>query len=114
VLEQTAGRVVGVAPGDRPAGRNLLGFSRPIAPNPCRGIARFAVSVPMAASVELSVLDPAGRLTAILHRGTLEAGEHAFQWEGLTRQGRPAGSGLYFVRFRCGGAAQVRRLLLVR
>jgi hypothetical protein len=114
VLEQSEGRVVDVAPAPQPVATNALGFSRPLAPNPSRGSTRFAVAVPTAQSVDLSIFDLAGRRVAVLHHGMLEAGEHAFEWRGVTESGDAAAAGFYLVRFRGGGVNQTRRLLLIR
>jgi hypothetical protein len=105
------GGLVSVQPTDPPG---LPGFTRPIAPNPFREVARFAVRVSVPQPVDLSVFDLAGRRVATLHRGELEAGEQVFEWGGVTEGGDLAPSGFYVVRFRSGAVLQTRRMLLVR
>lgn len=85
-----------------------LGLAR-ITPDPVRGTARFAFTLPEAGAVRLEVLDVQGRAVAMLARGPHAAGEHTLTWA------REPGtsSGVYFARLSLGGATVRRRFVLL-
>lgn len=85
-----------------------------VGPNPAAGQARFTLSLPRAADVDLAVHDLAGRRVATLHRGALAAGVHPFTWNGRTDRGEAARDGVYFVRMRAGGTEIARKTVFVR
>jgi len=99
---------------DGPGAIRRATFSRDPAPNPSRGGASFAIVLPRSAAVRLEVLDVAGRTVARVHDGALTAGEHAFQWDGRARDGRPAASGRYFVRMSAGDVRETRPIAIAR
>jgi len=89
-------------------------FTRPPAPNPSRGGASFAIALPHAAVVRLSVHDVAGREVARIEDGALPAGEHGFRWDGRLERGGLAPSGRYFVRLATGAVLESRVVTLLR
>jgi len=89
-------------------------FSRPPSPNPTRGDVAFAVVLPRATAVRISVHDVLGRTVATLEDGPLSAGEHPYRWNGRAADGRVAGSGRYFVRLSAGSTLETRAISLVR
>ncbi|HXS83761.1 MAG TPA: FlgD immunoglobulin-like domain containing protein [Methylomirabilota bacterium] len=88
-------------------------FTRPPAPNPTRGALAFAIGLPRATPVSLTVHDVAGRLVARLRDGALPAGEHPFRWDGRGTDGRLAQSGRYFVRLEAGAVRETRAVSIV-
>lgn len=85
-------------------------------PNPFRDRVRFALTLEpadAAAPAEVSVYDVAGRRVRRLFHGPLEAGTHAFDWDGLDETGRRAAPGVYFVRARQGAFAISRKLFRI-
>jgi hypothetical protein len=84
------------------------------APNPSRGGALLRFGLPASASVRLAVIDVSGREVRALASAWLAAGVHAMRWDGLDASGRPAASGLYFVRLEAAGRALTRRLAVAR
>ncbi len=80
-----------------------------IAPDPVRGRARFAFTLPQADDVHLEVLDLQGRPVAILARDHYAAGEHAIEW----RRDVSTPPGVYFARLRSAGAAVQRRFVVI-
>jgi hypothetical protein len=80
-------------------------------PNPFRGAARIALTLPSAARVRLDVVDVAGRVVAVLGEGRRAAGTHAFTWNGRTRSGSHAAAGVYWVRGETGGRRATTRLV---
>ena len=78
-------------------------------PNPARGAARLAFTVPTAGPVRLSVVDVLGREVAVLADGARDAGRH----EVAVPAGRLA-AGTYAIVLRAGGAQRVERWTVVR
>jgi hypothetical protein len=73
----------------------------PSRPNPFRGSTTLAFRLDQAGPVWLTVHDVSGRQVRALLRGeTHEPGAHTRVWDGLDDEGRPAATGIYFVRLR--------------
>ena len=82
----------------------------PPAPNPVRGVTRFRLGLPEAATVTLMVYDVAGRQIGEPAQQWLGAGYHQLYWS--VPDGHP---GVYFARLQVNGrVAGERRLVLVR
>lgn len=82
----------------------------PVAPNPCNAAARVTVTLPVAAELNVTVFNVAGRVVATLADGSYSAGRHGFTFEGSTLT-----SGVYFVRAAVPGRLdEVRKLMLIR
>lgn len=63
----------------------------------------------------VEICDLLGRQVRTLVRGEKqEAGLHRLPWQGHTRCGEPAGSGLYFYRIEAEGFTEMRKMVLVR
>ena len=67
-------------------------------PNPTPGAATVQLTLPEGARVRVSVHDLAGRRVATLQDGRLDAGAHAWRWDGADAAGRRLPGGIYFVR----------------
>ncbi len=82
-------------------------FGLRVFPNPCRGTASIAYSIPQRQAVTLSVYDCAGRLVATVVRGTASPGSHTESWsaEGLQ-------PGMYLVLLRGEGSVETTKLIL--
>ena len=89
-------------------------FTRPPSPNPTRGAISFAVAIPRASRVSLTVHDVAGRLVARVQDGPLPAGEHAFRWDGRGADGHVLESGRYFIALAAGDVRETRAVTLLR
>lgn len=104
-------RVVSVDPPGG-AGPDLpaeIAFGLP-SPSPSRGAVSFALALPAAARVRLTVFDVAGRAIGEPLELKLDAGHHQLRWE--PRDGRP---GVFFGVLDVDGAVQGRRrIVLVR
>lgn len=88
-----------------------LGQSRP---NPGTPGMRIQFAVPKTGPVGIEIYDITGRLVRTLVSGSLPAGRHDIQWDGLDRGGREAAAGTYLYRFSCDGFTTTRRLVLLR
>ena len=83
------------------------------APNPSRGSVRFALALPVAATVEVAVFDATGRRVRTLLSGLTESGSLPLLWDGLDARGHRAGAGVYFLRANASGSTVTRRLVRV-
>ena len=96
----------------QPATPARIALSVP-APNPSRGVARFALDLPRAATAGVAVFDATGRRVRTLLSGQVEAGRTALAWDGLDEGGRRARAGVYFIRATAAGATETRRLVRI-
>lgn len=83
------------------------------APNPFTRGTTIAYSVPAAAHVRVRIFDVRGRVVATLVDGVVEAGEHAFTWDGSGTDGEWLPTGVYFARMERGGWLSEKKLILV-
>jgi hypothetical protein len=83
-------------------------------PNPFRGEALIAFSLPVAGDVSLSVYDAMGRLVTTLRHGRMEPGQYETKWGGLDDRGRPVGPGVYFLRLQTAAGTRTQKVILVR
>jgi aminopeptidase N len=94
----------------------------PPRPNPSRGATSFAFVLPdprasrvgARGEARLEIFDPRGALVRALDTGPLGAGPHVLTWDGRDRAGRPVAPGVYEARLTAGGAARMRRIVVVR
>lgn len=80
----------------------------PVAPNPAIGTVHVDFALPVAAAVEVTVLDVQGRVAAQLANGTYEAGRHSLTWNADGH----AAAGVYFARDRTAGRTFIRRFVV--
>ena len=99
--------------GETPPARRGF-FLGPNRPNPFNPETRIPFSLAEPGRATLTVHDLRGRLTAVLFEGEADTGSREAVWGGMDRTGRPAPSGLYFVRLRSGSRIDSRRILLLR
>lgn len=78
-------------------------------PNPAAGKVSFGLSLAREQAVTVSVHDLSGRQVALLGRGALSPGVHAFSFEGADLP-----SGTYFVRASSEAGTTVRRVTILR
>ncbi|MBI5837449.1 MAG: hypothetical protein HZB25_09410 [Candidatus Eisenbacteria bacterium] len=87
---------------------------QPNRPNPFTFSTRIFLSLEFSADVDAAVYDVSGRCVAELFRGRAPRGGMELRWDGRTREGVPAGSGIYFARATSLGRVISRKMLLVR
>ncbi len=80
-----------------------------IAPNPAAGLVRVEFALPVAARVELTLMDVQGRVAARLADGAYEPGRHVLTWNSRAS----VRSGMYFLRLRTAGREFHKRMVLV-
>jgi hypothetical protein len=83
-------------------------------PNPFNPVTRLRVSLPLAATVSLRVYDVSGRLVATLAEGKRDAGVFEVPWDGRSRSGGFAASGVYYARLVAGDVVRTRRIVFVK
>jgi len=83
-------------------------------PNPFNPQTSIVFEMPSRGDVQVEIFDVRGRSVRSLHRGVLDAGEHAQIWDGRADDGRPVASGVYFARVQTKGLAAAARLVLVK
>ena len=87
----------------------------PAYPNPFNPETSLVVGLDVAGDVDLKIYDARGALVRELHSGGLEAGSHAFRWDGRNGAGQAVPSGIYLARAQGGnGASLTRRLTLIK
>jgi hypothetical protein len=86
----------------------------PNVPNPFNPATTLRFDLPAPSLARLAVFDLAGRLVRTLVDRDLPAGPHEATWDGRDEKGRPAGSGVYFVRLESGADRATRKVLLLR
>jgi Immune inhibitor A-like, MAM domain/Lamin Tail Domain/FlgD Ig-like domain len=94
------------AVGDEPKPIPLLA----VRSNPFRRTLQFTLHGPAGALAEVDLYDVSGRRVRRIWAGNLP-GDLDLAWEGRDTEGRPAASGVYFVRARVGRETRVVRIL---
>ena len=84
------------------------------APNPFAGTTSIGFSLPHNAQVSLEVIDVSGRIVRVLENRAIEAGDHAYGWDGHNGDGHPAAAGTYFYRLRVDGQDKSRKMVLMK
>lgn len=71
-----------------------------VTPNPAPGRAKIAFALREAGTASFDILDLAGRVVAHIPGRQWAPGQGSVEWDGTTREGRLAASGVYFVRMQ--------------
>ncbi len=83
-------------------------------PNPFRHETSFLFEIPRAGRVAIRIYDVSGALVATLGENHFAAGSATATWNGRTRAGVLAPTGVYFARMEYDGRAHQRKILLLR
>ncbi len=83
-------------------------------PNPFNPSTRFEVALPRATAVDISVYNVLGSRVATVVSGEMAAGYHLVEWNGITDNGAPAGSGVYFLRMSAGPFSATSRIVMMK
>ncbi len=82
--------------------------------NPRTEIRFYLSSTSAGAPIRLEIIDLGGRKVASLFEGALPAGRHARTWAGVTDEGRPVQSGVYFVNLITSEGSRSEKLVLLK
>lgn len=83
-------------------------------PNPFNPVTTIEFDLPEAAKVSLVIYDITGREIARLVDQQAPAGYHSIVWNGMTKFGGQAASGVYIYRLNSDNFSDVKKMLLVR
>ncbi|HNW60403.1 MAG TPA: FlgD immunoglobulin-like domain containing protein [bacterium] len=83
-------------------------------PNPFNSGTTVTFALPADGVAEGLLFDITGRLVRRMPGAPLDAGIHAWQWDGREEGGRPAASGLYLFVLRAGSSQRTIKLQLIR
>lgn len=110
VVTATFENAVAVNDASAPATFAILGAS----PNPSASRTAIRFRLPSASSVDVRVMDVAGRLVRrLVTRSVLPEGTHAVAWDGTTAAGKRVAPGVYFVVVETPSASRTTRLLRI-
>jgi len=87
---------------------------RSIHPNPFNPQTTVAFSLSNAELVRIVIYDVRGALVRRLADQTMSAGDHNIVWDGVDDAGRPATSGIYFVRMIAGRYTDTRKIVMLK
>ncbi|MBZ0265952.1 T9SS type A sorting domain-containing protein [bacterium] len=85
-----------------------------IYPNPFNASTTISITVPSDQNAKVMIFNMLGQEVATLFDGKIEAGNHAFYWNGLGQYDQPLPSGQYLLRIENGVIQQVRTLRLLK
>jgi plastocyanin len=105
---------VGTATGVKPFPGGALGFTGGPRPNPTRTGVTFGFALRQPGRVLAEVFDARGRRVATVLDRDLGAGSHVGAWDGRTSAGKPAETGLYYLRLRLPGYERSRAIAITR
>jgi hypothetical protein len=105
VLQTTDGKPV-VRPGETALSS--------IHPNPFNPMTTVEFSLSSSGRVRIAVYDVRGTLVKRLVDENMPAGDHRATWDGHDNTGRPASSGIYFVRMMAGAYQQTRKIVMLK
>ncbi len=83
-------------------------------PNPFNPETTIKFALPVKQIVTLKIYDVLGREVATLLSGEFNAGIHTARWNGVTSNGIPAASGIYFFRIEAGDFVQTNKMILLK
>ncbi len=87
---------------------------KPNVPNPFNPSTTISYFLPNRSHVRLGVYDLAGREVAMVLDEVQLAGNQDVRWDGVDRNGRPLGSGVYVMRLDAGGETKLSKMLLLK
>ena len=83
-------------------------------PNPFNPSTSIEFSLPSRSWVTIDVYNIVGQKVFNLANGDYAAGSHRVEWNGTTKSGSLAGTGIYFYRFEAEGNVETKRMLLLK
>jgi len=78
-------------------------MSFPARPNPAQDSVKVDFSLTSPGTIEMIIVDVAGRVVRTIAQQETTAGRHSLIWDGTDREGRQVGSGAYFYEAKVDG-----------
>ena len=113
-VKVNAFRAVSAAPAAVAEDERAPGLVLAAVPNPAVEGAAIRFVIPTEGWARLVLYDIAGRRVRTLTEGTLAAGPHAVNWDGLNDKGAPLPSAVYFARLESPGAVVRAKIVLMK
>lgn len=82
-------------------------------PNPFNPRTTVSYTVPSRGTVTVAIYDVLGARVTTLFNGARDAGAYSIEWDGRA-QGAAVGSGVYFVTIEHNGAAQTKKMVMLK
>ena len=98
---------------DAPVSGTLALEFAPVRPNPARGAAQFAFTLPAAGAARLALYDAQGRHVRTLVEGVLPAGARQAAWDLRDGAGHRVAPGLYLARLESAGVTRMQRVAII-
>lgn len=86
----------------------------PASPNPFSSQTEITYRLDQPGTVRAVVFDTGGRVVRTLEDGTLQAGDHRLNWDGLDDSGAASSGGLYFIRIWTNDEVGVSKVIRIR
>ena len=83
-------------------------------PNPFNPTTKINFSVSKAGNVDVRVFNTRGELVRTITNQWYPQGEHTVSWDGSTKSGGHAASGIYYIRAKSGGSTDVIKTVLAK
>ncbi|MBI3872301.1 MAG: T9SS type A sorting domain-containing protein, partial [candidate division Zixibacteria bacterium] len=83
-------------------------------PNPFNPSTRIGFELASTQNVQVRVFNILGQVVKVLVDQELPAGKHDVSWDGTDDHGSPVASGIYLCRLVAGGAAESKKMVLLR
>ncbi|MDP8205099.1 MAG: T9SS type A sorting domain-containing protein [Candidatus Electryonea clarkiae] len=83
-------------------------------PNPFNPTVNIPFGLPKKANVNIAVYNILGQHVANLIDRQLMSGYHTAVWEGVSKEGIPVSSGIYFVKMEAGGFVKTNKIVLLK
>jgi len=83
-------------------------------PNPFNPLTSIAFTLAERSAVALTIYDVHGAFVRRLEGGTLDAGRHAYVWDGKNAVGMSVSSGIYFYRLTSGKQSEMKKMVLLK
>ena len=83
-------------------------------PNPFNSSTTIQFFLRRSGYTELKIYNLLGEVVAVPIHQVLSAGDHQILWNGLTPDGQPAASGIYFYRLTAGPYSDTRKMMLMK
>jgi hypothetical protein len=83
-------------------------------PNPFNPSTRINISVPELSQVRVVIYNMLGQEIATLVNGELEAGVHAYNWNGMDSNGKAIATGTYIYRMTAGTFVETKKMMFLK